>query len=231
MNNSINLTRRSLSILPILLSAVVVSACGGDSGDQADGRPFALFPADYFSVAYNERYSVSGTDNQGQQYSGLLLNQTLPPTLFEGVVTTPLVVSSIINNNDTGATTTSTSTNYYRLQDAGIQLIGAEADATTLQLLSNGFIPRTANTGDSGAVGAFMDNAGNTIVLTWRLDNAPNNQAALVQIQTTSDQNDDITSIIETSQVIDSTGNRLSGEMRISFPGTGVEVTLTGEIE
>ncbi|MEM7256693.1 MAG: hypothetical protein AAF404_04820 [Pseudomonadota bacterium] len=225
---------RGYTIAILMFVTVVLGACGGgnDSGAQADGQTlFTLFPANFFNSGYSESYTVAGSDNQGQQFNGRYVFQTQPQALFQGATVTPVITTLTINNENTGASSTIVSTDYYQVQNSSLQLMGAIAGAVTLQPLGDASVPQFAMTGEFGAIGTFLDNAGNRTVSSWRLDSAANGQATFIQLQTTTNPEDEVASTAETELVINTAGERLSAVVRINNLANGVALVLSGSRE
>lgn len=208
--------------------ALVTAGCGGSNTQEDVGAEFSLFPVDYFSPGFSESYSLSGSDTQNQTYSGKISFQTQVETSYNGTSAVPVLQTLELTNNQTGASSTTTGTDYYSVDDSTVTLLGfSTADVSTASA-TPGAVPVTASIGEFGATGSYIDNAGNTRVSTWRLNNAGNGRATLFSTSVTTDQEGNVVDTTDLTQVIDSGGVRYSAELRISYIESGISLVLIG---
>ncbi len=219
-----------------LLFVVVLSSlslgCGGSGSDSSvsenDELSFGLFQPGVFSAGFSESYDITGSDAQGQTYSGRFSYQTQPETTFNGEVAIPVVQTLEFTNVQTGATSIGVGTEFYSVDANSVRLVGLTTDTVTITSATPVAVPLTAKVGQSGAVGTYLDNAGNTRVGSWRLERGEGSTARYVTLVSTTDQSGNVIETSEFASVVDTSGNRQSAEVRINNVSLGVSLVLSG---
>jgi hypothetical protein len=222
---------RSFATLSIILLLV---CCGGGGGGGSSATPeattFMLFPNGYFSAGYQESFNLTGSDTVGGKYTGTFLFKTESPTTFNGEQAIP--VSELISATLTGenATETQTGTDYYSDNANSRVDLGFENDTegTTSIGISLSPIPQTASIGDFGDIGTYPLSNGNTETSNWRLTQAGNGLANLIETSTITDSTGNTISTTEITNVIDTDGNCHSITVVFYLENTGT-VTLSSQ--
>jgi len=198
----------------------------GGTGTPTDSNlNFQIFPANYF-VDYNVSVNLSGSDNQGNTYTGDSSDKTLPAVMFLGENSIPIqsIINFTISNGGSGSAIENqhfgTVVNDRRYLGVDIDVVTVSATTTT--------IPPAAKIGDSGTVGTYIDNKAFVSIITWRLEDGLNGNAKLIIFNTTNNASDILDNTFTTTYIINPDGTRVSVEYKTFNDNVNLEVILSG---
>ena len=186
---------------------------------------FQLFPPGYFSVGYSKTTNFTGTDTGGGVFTATASVQTQAQTTFLGQPAIPQLVQIQLTNTATGAFVSNIGTGYWSTSATDRRILGFSDSSSTTVSATTTAIPQTAKIGDFGVVGTYTDNAGDVDVDSWRLDDGGNGRAKLVLLSTGTDQFGTLIISSTSTDLIDTSGNAISEEIKIFF--ADIDITLT----
>jgi len=164
------------ALLMVLIVSFTFSGCGGDSTNSTttptDQKTYQLFPNGYFSTGFIEEYSITGTDESGVVFArGTHLELTQQTKTFNNQQVIPIRVQNDWTDVNSGAEGATLVLSNYAISNEHL-LIGEENLINGITSTGSNLeaIPSTAKVGDSGSMGSYADNIGNTTEITWRLE-------------------------------------------------------------
>lgn len=206
---AIKKTIKNLFFLTLIVSALC--SCG-DSGnnDDSSNKVYQLFPTNYLSANFNEDYTLTGTDQIGIPYDATYHVEARAETTFNKTAVIPVFEYLKFKNLLTRLSLVIPSTTYYATSLSTLEIIGLSDTLNGLDtaLATTTIIPQTAKIGDSGDIGTYIDNVGNTTIYNWKLTRAPKGHAHLTLYGSITDQFDELTGSVETTYEINSEGER-----------------------
>ena len=221
----------SIRKLALIGSIVFLTSCGGGGGGSNSvptdpNTIFQLFPPGFFSVGFSETTNFTGTDTGGGVFTATASVQTQAQTTFLGQPAIPQLVQIQLTNTATGAFISDTGTGFWSTSATDRRNLGFSNSSSTTVSATTTAIPQTAKIGDFGDVGTYTDNAGDVSVDSWRLDDGFNGRAKLVVLSTETDQFGTLITSSTTTDLIDTSGNVISEEIKIFFADVGITLTL-----
>ena len=216
------------SLLIMLIVSFTFSGCGGDDSTNSTTTPtnqktYQLFPNGYFSTGFREEYSITGTDESGAVFArGTRLELAQQTKTFDNQQVIPILVQHDWTDINLGAeVTTSVLSNYSTGNE--LRLIGEEnlLDGITSIGSNLSIIPSNAKVGDSGSIGSYVDNIGNTTEITWRLEAGTGDFAKVFIKSVIKDSAGTILFVGDGGYVIDESGNRQSITIFVDFRWLG----------
>ncbi|HHI92056.1 MAG TPA: hypothetical protein ENK04_00870 [Gammaproteobacteria bacterium] len=224
------------SVNIFILISLLISGCGGGGNSTPNlsvgGLPtdtsidFKLFPDNYFTN-YDVSAALTGADNQGRTYTGNTTEKTLNETVFLGDPAIPVQTDMVftISNGGFGAASL---TSYYSVDAGDRRFLGSRNNNVETVSATTTPIPETANIGDAGVIGTYIDNSNAETSLSWKLEDGFNGNAKLVLSNVTNDQSGVLDNTFTTTYLIKPDGSRLSVELKTFNANINTEVTLTG---
>ena len=216
-------------IVNIVLLLSLLTACGGSGGGKSPTKEFQLFPDNYLAAGFSESYAIIGEDQRGIPFTGTYRIERWPESEFNSQPTIPLFEILKYQNLFTNAVITSTS--YYTTSLSALEIVdiasSLQPGVETVSSAST-VIPRTARIGDSGEIGTYIDNAGNTTVFYWDLTRAPNGRAYLTLYGSITDQFEELTGTLETTYTISANGNRSNVSIILHSAKQNITLNFSG---
>jgi hypothetical protein len=221
---------KSFSIL--FFTVFFLAACGGGSTSNNGDTPtstsidFSLFPPAFFT-SYNESANLTGSDIKGVSYTGTTTDTLQTQTTFLGDPAIP--VEGVIDfNGNNGSFGTATLISHFSTDPNDRRFLGVSGDVITASATTSA-IPLTANIGDSGVMGTYIDNASFTTLAVWQLEDGFNGNAKLILINVTTDAGGTIDNTFTTTYLIEPDGTRISVEYVTTNINISNVVTLSGD--
>lgn len=199
--------------LILLVTSIVLLSC--DNSLENDG-PIPTEPNTVFTLnnsdSYNNYYfslNLTGKDNNGNKFNSSSTESSGQEIIFNGEIVTPITSYSVLDNITTGHKTITSSVSYLVISEEGTTLVGYFTNGKIYKVTERETVPHKAKLGDSGSIGVFVDEDGNTISGTWGLNDNWDNTAFLTEVLTFKDKSGNITNTVQSSPIIDVNGNTL----------------------
>ena len=211
----------------------VLPACSDKEStapDDDNTTEFRLFPAGYFSTGYREEYNMSGSSTNGETHTGTFLVLTQSNETFNGTQAVSVLSQADWIDVSTNAAFSSVIEEKYTTNANDRRRLGSENVLTTVinTATGNDVIPQTAEIGDSGTIGVYSDAFGNTEAITWELESAGSNRAALTFNTNVNDVNNNLIFSNEITYEITANGNRQSLTQSFFNPLLNITTDWTG---
>lgn len=225
MKNTIN---KVLLLLTCAILLSLLAGCGGGGGGGGFTGPAAVFDLTTAQDnLYNDSsFSLSGSDNQGGNYTATMAFANQGIQVVNGVNATHIRLDISLTNTSVNATAAGTQDLYFTTNYAPVFQVenpgNVQYTPTTVATL-----PATASIGDSGPLSTFSKSNGETEVDTWSLDSATNGRAKLTFHVTTRDAMNAIVDQETNALTIDTAGTVFALTSRINDP-SGAVLTLSG---
>ena len=224
---SINRLMLALTVAGIALINIGCSS-GGDAPSSTDPNTvFQMRTAGDFVPGYTETTNYTGSDTVGGTFTAVFSQQTLEESTFLGVPAIPVLGQLQLTSTSDGGFVSVIVTGYYSTSIDDLHYLGSTSSTTSTVSSNTEALPLTAKIGDFGVVGTYTDNAGNTSVQSWRVDDGSNGNADVVVLSTETDQFGNFVSSSVTTTKIDVNGNTLSSTIVLFFADSGITLTLT----
>lgn len=195
---------------------------------------FQLFPITYFLNIYDEIYTLHGSDNLGNSLSASNHFQTGPQITFNGEPAISVSHMQLINDytgtSDVGVRGEFFGHINYSINKQDLRVLGFNntVTGTTTVSATTTAIPVAALIGESGDIGTYIDDAGETITCDWRLIDGGNGRAKLIFTYITNNQNGDLLFTREESYLINQIGERTSLELVLHATSSGSTLNFSG---
>lgn len=216
----------------VLFALILIQGCssgGGDSTSPADPNTvFQLFSFGNFTAGHTETINLTGTDDAGGVYTGVISSQTQAQSTFLSVPAIPILSQLQLTNTANGGFVSNIGTSYFSPSASDRHYLGFSDSITTTVSSITTAIPQTAKIGDFGVIGTYTNNAGEVDVQSWRLDDGGNGRGKVVQLSTERDQSGNLFLSTTSSTIIDTSGNTISRQLVIFNVDANVTVTLNG---
>lgn len=224
----------------LFIVVLILSACGGGGGGSGNGDPdpnpgnteesFRLFPQGYFVAGYREEFDIEGENIFGE-YEGTILTVTESEAIFNGSQAVPVRTFTDWHNKlDVEDAVALEGVDYFSTAEDDRRRLGNFFTTFLITAVanSNEVLPVTAKFGDEGTAGIFSDSVGETIEITWKLEDAGNNKAKLTWQSTSKFPDNSIHIISTTSYIIGKDGKRESLTINFDDRFLNVVTTWTG---
>lgn len=228
----ITLNEVVLLIAYTLFSSLLAGCGGGGGGSGSSSSPIS--PAAVFDLAaaqgnlYNgSTFNLTGTDNQGGDYTATMTFSNQGSAQINGVDTTYIRLDLSLTETNTNAMIAGTQDIYLAVGYEPILLV---ANPGNIQYTptSSAIIPATARIGESGPMATYSTSNGETEVDTWSLDSAANGQAKLTFHATTRDAANVIVDQEIEAITIDTAGTVFALSSQL-IDSSGAVLTLSGD--
>ena len=222
----------------ILFALILIQGCSGGGGDAPPpddalpptdpGTVFPLFNAGQFVAGYTDTITLTGSNTEGDTFTGSFSVQTQPESTFLSMPAIPFLTELQLSNTKTGDFVATLGTSYYTTLATDRHYLGYSNLSVTISSAVREAIPQSAKIGDFGVIGTYTDNAGNVDAQSWSLDDAGGGFANRVELSTVTDPSGKLNSSSVTTSKIDANGNLLSYKYVIFIADTNVTTTLIG---
>jgi hypothetical protein len=227
----IRIPKRFVIVFAIGLLVVFALSCAGSGGgggddDSASDRTYHLTDDGEFEPGYMVSFSLSGGDDQGNDWTAEFTRNTKNKIQFNGATVTPidtLIVMTIENM----APTSSLATAYYDQNNQLIQMFDSGTGVTWTPT-TNPTKPETAQIGEIGSLPTLLGDDGAVQTGYWQLQQGSGVLANYTSYLTMKDSNENTVALTELTIVIDESGDPKSIIYKVSLIQQGVTVTMSG---
>jgi len=215
----------------LLISLLILSVFLTDqnilfAGDKPTSKniKFKLFPSNYFTT-YNVSADLTGSDNQGNSYTGTLQEKTFSKTKYLGKSAIPVkTVMGFVMSSGYG---TASLENYYSAKGKNIHFLGVSGDIETVSAKTFA-IPDTAKIGRSGKIGTYTDKRNFKTNLSWQLEDGFNGKAKFIILNKTTKPSGVLDNTFKTTYLIQKNGKRDAVELETYNDTVKIRMTLKG---
>lgn len=230
------------SLYVFLLAAFLVS-CGSSTGTVNESTSVnngqrvgkvTMFPAGFFDSGYIENYVITGTDDNGRQYTGTYEVLTGAREVFYGVTAIPVASTlsyTTIINGVQALPITIVLTQYYSA-DLPHQYLGNVNNKTSLVLTLQGAannIPTTVASNASGSLSNLIGSDSSLETIDWSVSPAVNNTYNLVYAYNDTDGAGGLINNEIHTFVVNADGKRLSWKMVSKIPSLNSTLRFSGD--
>lgn len=223
-----NTIKNILLLLTCTILSSLLAGCGGGGGGGDFTDPAAVFDlATAQDNLYNgSSFSLSGSDNQGGNYTATMAFSNQGVAQINGVDTTHILLDLSLTQTNTNASITGTKDYYFTTGYEPVLQIENPGDVHYTPTSST-ILPATASIGESGPMATYSKSNGETEVDTWSLDSTTNGRAKLTFHTTTRDAVNAIIDQETNAITIDTAGTVFAIKSQV-IDSSGAVLTLSG---